>query len=240
MAILVFQHDDRCRPGRLGLTLRDHTFKLRIVRPDQGEQPPVDYDDVDAVISLGGPQMVTDGHAWIEREQEYIRGAHERSLPVIGVCLGHQMVASALGGEVGPMDRPEIGFVDVDVLPAGHTDSILSGVAWRSPQFQKHRQEVKSLPPGAVKLASSKQCDVQIFRAGMRTYGFQYHFECDRAMIDVLLADAKTDLHQAGVTTEEFARQCDEKYEMFARLADRTCINIATYLIPRVATAMRT
>jgi GMP synthase-like glutamine amidotransferase len=238
MSILVLQHSDRCRPGRLGLTLRDHAFKLDVVRLDKGDNLPPDLDDVDGVISLGGPQNVDEGHAWLDRERELLRSAHEASLPIVGICLGHQLLAEALGGEVGPMEAPEVGFVPVDVLPSGQTDTILAGIAWRAPQFQRHRYEVKKLPAGAQLLASSEKCKVQVFRAGMRSYGFQYHFEADRSMIDAFMSDARTDLHQAGATTDEFARSLERHYEMFSRLADRVCISIATYLIPRVATAM--
>ena len=238
MSIIVLQHSDRCRPGRLGLTLRDHAFKLDIIRPDEGDPLPTDLDDVDGVISLGGPQNVDEGHAWLDRERAFLRAAHEASLPIVGICLGHQLLAEALGGEVGPMEAPEVGFTPVSIGSPGQTDTILAGVAWRTPQFQRHRYEVKKLPPGAQLLASSEKCKVQVFRAGMRSYGFQYHFEADRAMIDSFMSDARTDLHQSGATTDEFARSLERHYEMFSRLADRVCINIATYLIPRVATAM--
>lgn len=240
MAVIIFQHDDRGRPGRLGLTLRDHAFKLDVRKLHRGDPVPVDYDDVDAVISLGGKPNVNYGHAWLERERDFLRGAHERALPVVGLCLGAQQLALALGGEVAKMDVPEVGFTSVKLLPPAHTDTIMGGIAWDSPQFQTHHYEVTRLPEGAVHLASSAKCANQAFRVGMRSYAFQYHFEADRVMIDEFLKDARTDLHQAGVTSDEFAKDAAQKYEMFARLADRLCLNIATYLIPRVANAVRT
>ncbi|MCA9312378.1 MAG: type 1 glutamine amidotransferase [Phycisphaerales bacterium] len=237
MAIILFQHAAHCRPGRLGTTLRDHGFTLDIRRLDDGDPVPPDFDNVEGVISMGGPQNVGEAHAWIKRETEFLREAHERQLPVVGVCLGAQLLAHALGGEVGPMEGAgEIGFTDVNILPPAQTDTVLSGIAWRSPQFQKHKQEVKKLPAGAALLASSDRCKVQAFRAGMRSYGFQYHFECDMDMIRTFTKDSVGELHGAGLTTDEFEKQCQTKYEMFARLADRLCLNIATYLIPRVAT----
>lgn len=246
MPIIVTQHSDANRPGRLGRILRDHTFKLRVIRLDKGEPLPPDLDDVEGVISLGGPQSVNEPHAWIPRELDFIRAAHEKHLPVVGVCLGHQLIAKALGGEVGPMEPAtpggpagEIGFTDVEVLPTGHTDTILNGIAWKHPQFQKHKDEVKATPPNAVVLMKSHTCPVHAFRAGMRTYGFQFHFEADHGIINDLLADATTELHAHGITTAEFNQHLEQHYDMFQRLSERLCASIANYLIPRVATAIR-
>lgn len=240
MPIIVFQHSESERPGRLGLVLRDHAFRLEIRRLDRGDPIPPDFDDVDGVISLGGPQRVQEGREpWIAREVEYLRAAHERQLPVVGICLGHQLIARALGAEVGPMDKPEVGYVDVDLTPAGQTDTILAGIPWRTPQFQLHHDEVKGVPPGAVLLASSAACSVQAFRAGMRTYAFQYHPEFDREMIRLALADSRDMLIRAGVNAPLIESQSEHRQDLFARAADRLCLNIATYLLPRFATVMR-
>lgn len=237
MAIIVFQHAAHCAPGRLGLTLRDHGFRLDIRRLDLlgAAGVPTDLDDVHGVISLGGPQNVGDGSTWMAAELDFLRRAHDRQLPLIGVCLGHQLIAAALGGEVGTMPRPEVGFHAVRLNPAGQTETLLAGIAWTSPQFCSHACEVTKLPAGATLLASSDACKVQAFRAGVRTYGFQYHFECDRAMLDSL-AKAESSLCQAAnVLTAELAAQAERHEEMFSRLADRLCVNIATFMFPATA-----
>lgn len=237
MAIIVFQHSEIGRPGRLGLTLRDHGYKLDIRRLDLsgsgGRGIPSDFDDIDGVVSLGGPQHVGGPEPWLKKEIEFLREAHARELPVVGICLGHQLLGAALGAEVGLMEKPEAGLRPVDLSFAGQTDTMLAGVAWRSPQFHLHSYEVKGVPPEATLLASSAACKTQAFRAGLRTYGFQFHFECDRAMIEEYGRDSKADLNRAGVTTDELGRQCDESYEMFARLGERLCLNIAACLMPR-------
>lgn len=238
MAIIVFQHSELCRPGRVGVTLRDHTFRLDIRRLDKGDAVPTDFDGVDGVVSLGGPQSANDQHKWIAAELEFLREAHARALPVVGVCLGHQLLGKALGAEVGKLDKPEVGLCQVDILPAGHTDTILAGVAWRSPQLQIHNDEVKGVPPDATLLASSAGCKVQCFRAGLRTYGFQFHIEADRQMATELIRDSKDDMAKAGVTEAQVMQQFDESFEKFSRLADRICLNIATMLIPKVANAV--
>lgn len=240
MSIIVFQHSESERPGRLGTTLRDQAFDLDIRRPDRGEAIPTDFDNIDGVIALGGPQYISSAREpWIAKEIAFLKEAHERQLPVVGICLGHQMIAAALGAAVAPMDKPEVGFIDVDLSAAGQTDTILAGIAWRSPQFQLHGEEVKEVPAGAALLASSKQCKVQAFRAGLRTYAFQYHPEFDRAMVKVGLHEHREMVSRAGMNATQIERQADRHYEMFARMGDRLALNIVTYLIPRVATSMR-
>ncbi len=234
--IIVFQHGPNQTPGRLGLTLRDHGFKLDIRRPDlpaaQGggtAAVPRDLDDVHGVISLGGLQNVTDNLPWLNAEINFLRAAHEAQLPVVGICLGHQAIAKALGGEVGPMDAPEFGFCPVSLTVPAHTDRIFAGVRWDTHQFQSHGQEVKALPPGATLLATSKACKVQAFTAGLRTYGFQYHFEADRAAIGTFLSESSETCARAGCSADQISAQCDKHYDVFARLADRLCVNIAAF-----------
>jgi len=236
MSIIVFQHWDLGMPGRLGLTLRDHGFRLDIRRLDKGDAVPTDFDNIEAVVAMGGPQNVDESHPWLQPEMDYLKGAHARAIPVVGVCLGHQMIACALGGKVAKMPAPEIGMSEVNITPAGHTDPVLAGIAWRSPQFQSHAYEVTEPPPDSVVLASSKACRVQAMRVGMRTYGFQYHFELDREGCNEYMAQEGPDgCAAAGTSMDAYRQSMNSRYEMFARLADRLCVNIATYLIPRVA-----
>ncbi len=242
MAIIIFQHSEIGRPGRLGATLRDHGWRLDIRAMHEGGVVPTDLDNVDGVISLGGPQNVDeprDEWPWMDAEIEFLRAAHERSLPIVGVCLGAQLLAAALGGEVAAMPQAEVGFQTISLSPAGHTETLLSGIAWDSPQLCHHMREVKTPPAGAVVLASSRRCAVQAFRAGMRSYGFQYHFEADQRLIRDLTHEAKDELHGAGYTETEIEQQIETHYADFARLADRLCVNIATCLLPtaRLASA---
>jgi len=228
MSIIVFQHSDANRAGRLGAVLRDHAHPLDIRRLDLGDPVPTDFDNVSGVVSLGGPQDVGDGSPWMDAECAFLKEAHERRLPVVGVCLGSQLIAHVLGGEVKAMDEPEVGFFDVTLTPAAHVDTVFSGVAWKNRTFCHHACAVSELPPGATLLASSAACKVQAFKAGMRTYAFQYHFEADW---DLALA-----INEQGgeppVETDELRHQMDTHYHTFARYSDRLCENLAAHVFP--------
>ncbi|GAB4385493.1 MAG: glutamine amidotransferase [Phycisphaerales bacterium] len=235
--IVVLQHGKHGGPGRLGLTLRDHGFRLDVRRvdlpADAGGRPvPKDLDNVHGVLALGGAQNVDEAHPWLKPEMEFLKQAHEAGLPVVGICLGAQMIAQALGGEVGRMERPEAGFAPVDLLFPAQTDVLFSGISWRSWQFHSHAYEVKELPPGATLLASSERCRVQAFRVGMRTIGIQYHPEYDRAMIEAGFANSQALFAGANITVDELSRQADRHYAEYARLGDRLALNLAQYCFP--------
>lgn len=236
MSIIVFQHSALALPGRLGLTLRDHGFRLDVRRPDLAgpHAVPTDLDGVLGVVSLGGPQNVSEQarHPWMKAEMDYLRRAHEAALPVIGICLGHQLLAAALGGTVSAMPRPELGFHTVSLNTTGQIEPVFAGIAWDCPQFQMHGEEVSSPPPGAAVLASSAACAVQAFRAGIRTFGFQYHFECGREMIRSFAASDADWLAQAGLSPGDVEQQAERYGEMFSRLADRLCVNLALLAFP--------
>jgi len=235
MAIIVFQHSPLGTPGRLGLTLRDHASKLDIRRLDlpltrTNFHVPADFDNVEGVISLGGPQNVGDDLPWMQPEIDFLRETHKRQIPLLGICLGHQLIAHALGGKVAPMTQPEWGFPLVHQLPVANTDTLLAGVPWSSRQFQAHAQEVKELPPGATLLQSSEMCKIQAFRAGLRTYSFQYHFECDREMVQSFADSSRDELATLGLDPAAITAQADQHYDRFAVTADRICVNLAMYL----------
>jgi GMP synthase-like glutamine amidotransferase len=240
MSIIILQHSPLCGAGRLGATLRDHGFKLdfRRLDLDGAAAVPQDLDNVHGVVSLGGPQNVGESHPWMDPQLEFLRKAHAAQVPVIGVCLGAQLVAHALGGQVAPMvdgsgrPRIEVGFHKLNINPGGQIETMLAGIPWTHSQFQAHGQEVTKLPDGGANFASSAMCKTQAFRIGLRTFGFQFHFECDRPMIDLLIKDSEEWMRPSGITVSDIAAQADREYAEFARVADRLCVNLATYLFP--------
>ncbi|MCC6678751.1 MAG: type 1 glutamine amidotransferase [Phycisphaerales bacterium] len=234
MSIIVLQHSDVGTTGRLGVTLRDHGYLLDIRRPDLKDRVPADLDDVHGVVILGGPQNVTDiaGLAWMQQEAELIKKATAAGVPVIGICLGAQLIAHALGGQVAPREKPSIGFATLHINTTGQVETMLSGMAWDHPQLFSCGQEIKQLPAGAQLLAGADGIKHVIFRAGIRTYGFINHFECDREMITVLMKGSEREMAAAGTTPGGVAADADKSYAAYARQSDRLCVNIATYAFP--------
>lgn len=234
MALLVFQHYPLEKPAHLGDVLRDLGHRLRVVRLHDGGQLPPDLDDVDGIVSLGGPMNVDEQtqHPWLAGEMNLIRQAHEAQLPVVGVCLGAQLIAVALGGEVKPMATPEVGYHPVTLAFPGTTDPMMSGIPWNCTQFHLHGQEVTKLPPGATPLAASKVSKNQAFRVGMTTYGFQYHFEWTPEQIDQVLDISGPVLQQAGVTAAQVREQGANHLETYRHFGDRLSQNLATLLFP--------
>lgn len=234
--LLVLQHSV-VGAARLGATLRDHAFKLDVRKPnltleEGGHQLPPDLDEYQGLICLGGPPAPDSDEQWMLDEMDLIREAHDRDLPLIGICLGHQLIARALGGKVGKMAKPEWGFNMVDLTPQGQVEPMFGGIPWSTPRFQSHAYEVTELPEGATLLASNEHCKVQAFKAGQRTFGFQYHFEADGPLLEYFEEVDKELMEGAGVTSGQFREQAIKHYDMFARAADRLCVNIVTYAFP--------
>jgi GMP synthase-like glutamine amidotransferase len=138
--------------------------------------------EADALIFMGGPMSANDDHSFILREIQYIRDASERGQMVLGVCLGAQLIAKALGASVHANTVKEIGWAPVTFTRAAESDALLAGLHGAEMIFHWHG-ETFTLPPGAELLASSDACQHQAFRVGNLIYGLQFHLEVTPAMI---------------------------------------------------------
>jgi len=236
MAILIIEHDDLDSSQRLGETLTNHGHKLRVVKLHDGEALPPDLDGIDGVICMGGPQDTDqqDQHSWMARELEIIKDAHESGRPVLGVCLGAQLIAVALGGEVARMAKPELGMAKTTLSFFGSNDPILTGIPWNSFQMHAHGCEVTKAPPGGTPapLASSAGCKVQAFRVGLTTYGMQYHFEWTKERCLQIIDNNAKWAEAMGVATHDLKQGVEEHYDMYRHLGDRVCKMIADRLFP--------
>jgi len=189
MKALVVKHIDCEGPGILGGVFARHGVELVVRCPYRGEPLP-QASGHDFLVVLGGPMGVyeRDRHRFIDAEAELVRNAVATGMPVLGICLGSQIIADALGGRVTRHFAKEIGAMTVDLTSEGLADPLFDGLDASLSVFQWHG-DTFSMPLGGVQLASSPVTPNQAFRYGHATYGFQFHLEVTPDMVEVWLAE---------------------------------------------------
>lgn len=179
MRFLVFQHLTIEHPGVFRNFFTEAGIEWDVVELDQG-QPIPDLSRYDALWVMGGPMDVweMDDHPWLVAEKAAIREAvKDRGMPYFGCCLGHQLLADALGGECSKLAQPEIGIFEVELNAAGLADPLFSGLPPVCEVLQWHGVEVTEIPSGGAVLAQSTACAVQALRIDKHAYGIQFHIE---------------------------------------------------------------
>jgi len=231
MKLLILQHVHVEHPGIFRSFLREDGHDWVTVQLGEGEPLP-SLKNFDALWVMGGPMDVweEDRYPWLRDEKRLIQNAvEERGMPFLGLCLGHQLLAEALGGTCKKAKRPEIGVMPVQLTEVGADGIIFDDFPDTFSCLQWHGAEIKQMPPGATCLATSPDCPVQAMAWGPRAYSTQFHLEVEPDTVEnwmgisayrASLIDA---LGEAG--PEKLNAACAMNVAEFNRLAERFYIN---------------
>jgi GMP synthase (glutamine-hydrolysing) len=181
---LLVQHVAFEGPGAIAQAIADAGAPVTLLRIDRGDTlpPPAALVEVAGLVVMGGPMSVHDDLAWLAEERALLRRAVEARLPVLGVCLGAQQLAAALGGPVFEGPAPEYGVGEVHLTTAAISDPVLGPAPTPLPCVHWHG-DTFGLPEGAVRLAGNAAYENQAFRFGDRAYGLQFHVEVTASLV---------------------------------------------------------
>jgi GMP synthase (glutamine-hydrolysing) len=224
-------------PGGLFLApLRLHGFRIDSVDVAQHELPKT-LAGYDAVIVCGGTANTheTDRYPWIDEEIVLLREALRDEVPVIGLCLGAQLLTKAAGGNVYRSDPSEVGWVEVEANAAAGDDPVLAGVPERFMAMQWHNYACE-LPPGAVELARNPTC-LQAFRLGDAAWGTQFHIEVTREILMSWMRWGKAELVEVGYSDERYLAELEANLETHMAIGNGMAERFAALAAERARSA---
>ncbi len=182
--VLLIQHESFEALGTLDPLLKKEGIRIRYVNFERDPDAVPEIDRYDGLILMGGYMGVYESHVYqhLKVEMRLIEAALKRNMPILGICLGSQILAHVLGAEVRKHTEREMGWVPVHLTEKGRSDPIFLGFKESEMLFQSHGDTFE-IPASAEHLAFSQVCHGQAFRYGDRVYGFQFHIEIDRPTI---------------------------------------------------------
>lgn len=183
MRVAIVENTRITHHGQVGVALHEAAARIDLYKPWQDGRLP-EVGDYDALVVFGGEQSALDDARcpWLPALSRLMREVGESERAVLGICLGSQLLARGHGAENRLGVAREFGWCDVALTDAAAGDPVLSALPRSFPIFQWH-SDTFTLPDGAVHLARSERADSQCFRLGRASYGMQFHFEANRAMV---------------------------------------------------------
>ena len=221
--VLVFRHIACEGPGYLGDFLAARGVPFRVIAVDAGEPVPDRIDGIGGLVFMGGPMSVNDPLPWVTQELALIRRAAGEGIPVLGHCLGGQLIARALGAAVGANPVKEIGWHDIDCTDALGDTALRGRLPARFEGFHWHG-ETFALPPGATLLMRSAHCRHQAFLKE-RALALQFHVEVNAAMVRSWCEEYRAELAQCAgrpsvQNAERMAERLEQRSAALQRVAD--------------------
>jgi len=225
--LLVFQHVAHEILGTLDPLLRSYGFRNRYYNFGRTPEAQPSVEGYHGLIVLGGPMNVdeADAHPHIPTEIRLLTEAVEQGLPILGICLGAQLLARALGAQVSPNSEKEIGWYDLAPTPQGLQDPLFSHFETCEKIFQWHGDTFE-IPRGATALITAPTCTNQAFRYGDNAYGLQFHLEVDAPLIErwlgVPMHVAEIEAEGGRICPDQIRRDTVQHARRLAELSDTT------------------
>ncbi|MFA5338322.1 MAG: type 1 glutamine amidotransferase [Candidatus Omnitrophota bacterium] len=202
--ILFIKHDKTEGPGTLGDFFAESSWQVKTVELWNNEAlPPAD--DCEAIISLGGPMNVyeTDKYPFLQKEEILLKDAIRNEVPVLGICLGAQLLAKVAGAKIVKAPAKEIGWYEVCLTEDGKADTLFRGTKSPLSVFQWH-QDSFDIPNSAALLATSDICKNQAFRFSRCAWGLQFHPEMTENMLETWLSHTKEKIDKDNIMLNYF------------------------------------
>lgn len=219
--ILVLQHHRAEALGLIAEALSGAALAWQYVRPFEGQPVPAGIGAGAGLVVLGGPMGVYEAERFrfLAAEMRLIEDALKHNRPVLGVCLGSQLLAAVLGARVSKGPAPEIGWHPVSLVqPAAAGDALFGALPQSFAPLHWHG-DVFDMPAGAVRLAFSRQTATQAFRYGARAYGLLFHLETTAAMLSRMALEFADEVAGAGLSGSELVGEAEGRLAALASLA---------------------
>ena len=221
MRVLSIIHQEDAASGVFADAAAERGDELTEWSISDGTRPPHPAESYDAVLVFGGAMHVDQEHRhpWLRDEDALLRALLDRRIPVLGVCLGAQLVAKALRARVGPLARPQIGWFDVEQTREAGDDPVFAELPHRFSSFQWHSYAFE-LPANAVPLARDSVC-LQAYRAGESAWGIQFHAEVTKENVDDWFRSSKPP--EAPLDLDALQQETEKKIAGWNEFGKRLC-----------------
>jgi GMP synthase-like glutamine amidotransferase len=203
--VLILRHEPNVSMGSIATVLAENGLAPRQLDLFEAMPGDLPWDQAAGLIVLGGAMSANDcdKFPFLVRELDWLREAVRRTVPTLGICLGAQLLAKALGAKVYRNPQREIGWYEIELLPAAAQDCLFEGREVKETVFHWHNDTFDQ-PDGAVQLAESPSCNQQAFRVGKFTYGLQFHVEMVPSLMELWLRE-----HEGAVSTASGSDRID-------------------------------
>ena len=226
--VLVVEHETNASIGLVGERIAAASVEIEIVGPEIGLEIPASAHGFDGVIVLGGTPGPNDDEAaaWLPRVRELIADCLDREVPLLGICLGAEMLAVVAGGTVGEVrNGAEIGLCDLSLTDSAASDPLFHGLEGELKAMQWHTLEIHELPEGSVSLCASQRCPNQAFRVGRAAWGTQFHMEGLASTAEEWAREDSDEMTAEGLVAEQVIESMQSfeprLREVWSTVADR-------------------